>query len=487
MRPASPQPDLQQSSSSSSSVSSIATRTDDSTFVKNRKGTSRSEEASDDRKFSWTKETKDGFVGFILPFISSGKKLSREDVKNICAEAKRIGLPLEILDRLFEQQSDYYKQKKQESTCRQKYKNKDFEDIDDIDESENILAYFTRMAILKEGGHLPKLNTEAIESFVETASSSVVSEDIEVDLDVGYVKKSLDLSYDEAYANSWEEGEDVESNASTTIQGRNRYERKEDQEHDDNIFGSLIIGETLPRRVTFALDSDGEDDNDKANKKEKMARQERKQEEKKDEQGDHKTPSSSRRYKRDWNVCRRRRRDVWHYGYAQDLDEWKLKNNMALWHFKPDNESVFARATSCHSGSNAPCAQDDSAGLSQLNPPTHISGQVAVQNLFASKQERLRRRKEKDERRHVPVGFSFKTKPWQLAFKERCKANPGYIGVQQYSLLDSTGINLSPDPRDRDPWESRDVRQHFLHDQSISFSRNWFGKLPQTDIMHNQV
>jgi hypothetical protein len=238
--------------------------------------------------------------------------------------------------------------------------------------------------------------------------------------------------------------------------------------------------------VTFALDSDAEqEEDDYHDEKEKKASTKRskgdnkKQEEKKEDDGNA-VPQlegrASHRQRQDWTVCRRRR-SIWHYGYEHDLDEWKMKRDMALWQFNSSNtDSVFYRATACHSRDNAACADDNCAGSKLTRPPPRISGQGAVRDLFARKQERLQRRKEKNERRHVPEGLVPAPKPWQLAFKERCKSNPGYIGIEQYSLLDSTGTSVSPDSRDLHPWETRDVRQYFLHERSISLSRNWFGK-----------
>ena len=501
MRTESPQPDLQKSSSSSSSVVTPSPRADYGVFFSGGEkegGTATQKHGNkpDNQAFRLNKQTQDGFVGFILPFLSSGKKLSRKDIEVIGNEAKRIGLPLDILKRLFEEHGEYCKQEKQEVTNLQKYRSKEFEDIEDVDESENILAYFSRMATLKEGGHLPKFNTEALESFVET-NSSIVSEDVEVDLDVGYVKKSLDLSYDDAYnihgSDSWDEAypHEVNSDVSTTIQGRNRYEPGE-PDPEASMFGHLLEEDVSPRRVTFALDSDGENEEHRP-----MKRSERKapssniqEEEKKDEEErkESKPPSrpshSHRGDRRDWTVCRRRR-SIWHYGYEKDLDEWKLKRDMASWQFKPNNnaDSVFSRATSCHSGGNSTCNEDNCAGP-LTRPPPHISGQDAVRDLFAKKQERLDRRRERNQRLHLPDELEEAPKPWQLAYKERCKACPGYIGVEQYSLLDSTGVPVTPDPHDLVPWENRDVRQHFLHEQSISFSRNWFGKYSSTCVTH---
>lgn len=430
-----------------------------------------------------SREIQDRFVSFIFPYISRGKQLCEEDLRLICSEAERIGLPLEVLDRLFEDHCEHYKQQKQEANSLTTYKKKLREAMEEVDESDNIQAYFSRMASLKEGGHLPKLNTEAFESFVEN-DTSVKSDEVEIDLDVGYINRSLDLSLDQSSIDTHGSLDDFEPfhDIQTAFEGGLRYESAEKDQRDE-VTESLIAETSSSRRVTFALDSDEEQDSYKKDK-ERTESNNNKEEEKKEETERKKRPSShssrSRdgsypKYRNDWTVCSRKR-NMWHYGYGKELDEWKLKRDMALWQSQPKKKNIaLSRATSCHSGGDPSCVDKHCvSGFSLLRPPPPLTGQGAVQDMIAKAQRRARQRQKRNQRRRVPENFATAPRPWQMKYKERCRAHSGHIGVDQYSLL--AAISQSPDPRDGVPWESRDVRQHFLHDQSLAFSRNWFGK-----------
>ena len=108
--------------------------------------------------------------------------------------------------------------------------------------------------------------------------------------------------------------------------------------------------------------------------------------------------------------------------------------------------------------------------------PPRLQGMTAVRNMMKQTEERRKRRQERNQVRHVPDELAGAPKPWQLPYRERCKAAPGYMGVDQFSLMQTAAAMHTFDARDLVPWEIRDVRQHFLHDQSITLSRNWFGK-----------
>jgi len=61
---------------------------------------------------------------------------------------------------------------------------------------------------------------------------------------------------------------------------------------------------------------------------------------------------------------------------------------------------------------------------------------------------------------------------------EDCTSNhPGYFNVDFYSLYDATVVIGEPHAFDSVPWEYRDVKQRFLYEKSIQFSRNWFGEI----------
>jgi hypothetical protein len=72
------------------------------------------------------------------------------------------------------------------------------------------------------------------------------------------------------------------------------------------------------------------------------------------------------------------------------------------------------------------------------------------------------------------------TRPWKLSYKERTKAHSGYFKVDVYSVYEAASTDYTPHELDYTPWEHRGVQQRFLHEQSIGFSRNWFGVAVRT-------
>jgi len=76
--------------------------------------------------------------------------------------------------------------------------------------------------------------------------------------------------------------------------------------------------------------------------------------------------------------------------------------------------------------------------------------------------------------------FPLTRKTCKLSYSRRVKPHTGYLDVDVYSLQECAvgDRNLR---MDETPWELRNVRQRFLHERSLSFSRNWFGQLVKTD------
>ena len=66
---------------------------------------------------------------------------------------------------------------------------------------------------------------------------------------------------------------------------------------------------------------------------------------------------------------------------------------------------------------------------------------------------------------------------WKLSYRERTKNHPGYFEVNLYSLKEMSVPVTFPHILDSVPWEDREVKQRFLHEHSVAFSRNWFGVL----------
>lgn len=69
------------------------------------------------------------------------------------------------------------------------------------------------------------------------------------------------------------------------------------------------------------------------------------------------------------------------------------------------------------------------------------------------------------------------TSVWKETYVVRTAAHPGYLDVHINSLYAATSCCGERNPRDSLPWESRHVKQRFLHEQSVSFCKNWFGIL----------
>ena len=65
---------------------------------------------------------------------------------------------------------------------------------------------------------------------------------------------------------------------------------------------------------------------------------------------------------------------------------------------------------------------------------------------------------------------------YRRSYQERTREHSGYFDIDFYSLSDATAINQEAHRLDEESWEDRDVKQRFLHEKSISFSRNWFGE-----------
>ncbi|MGK3755160.1 MAG: hypothetical protein ACI8RD_007469 [Bacillariaceae sp.] len=76
--------------------------------------------------------------------------------------------------------------------------------------------------------------------------------------------------------------------------------------------------------------------------------------------------------------------------------------------------------------------------------------------------------------------FPFARENCKLSYKRRTKPHVGYFSVDVNSLQESAAFGGEDLPQDETPWELRYVRQRFLHERSLTFSRNWFGNLVNT-------
>ena len=77
--------------------------------------------------------------------------------------------------------------------------------------------------------------------------------------------------------------------------------------------------------------------------------------------------------------------------------------------------------------------------------------------------------------------FPLARKKCKLSYNRRVKLHTGYFDVDIYSLQESAAFGEENLFKDETPWELRHVRQRFLHERSLTFSRNWFGDLVKTN------
>ena len=103
--------------------------------------------------------------------------------------------------------------------------------------------------------------------------------------------------------------------------------------------------------------------------------------------------------------------------------------------------------------------------------PGHLGGVAAA----AAIAKRSPRKKFVSRRRH---DVRHSRRPiWHQSYEERTRGHAGYFSVDFYSLSDSTAmVNQESHRLDDVPWEHRGVKQRFLYEKSISFTRNWFGR-----------
>lgn len=425
---------------------------------------------------SWSTREQEHFIELILPHIN-GKCLTEEEVQLIRAEAEQANLPPECVDRLIEENNQRHQ------PIPLKRQNADFETIEDVDESDNILAYFSRMNTLKQGGHFPQLNTDAISDFVEH-ESTFTNESIEVDLDVGYVNTTFNLDHSAILHedSSWVDSDNDDAlgiSMSTAIGGHtNRYapyQPKSKSKRDKDAFASLLVG---ARSAETDLDEETETTERTrydVDLNEPMPSMEETSTSFADTQADSDwapAPTDSN----DWAPATKLRRRTYRYGYERDLEEWRKKRDIALW--QPKEGSNTSSLFSCQAMAESVVAEELNGLLwGGSKRPPRLRGITAVRKLVQETGERKKRQQERNQLRHVPIKHEKATRPWQLAYRERCKPFTGYIGIDQYSLMQTAAAVRPMDSRDQTPWETRDVRQHFLNDQSISLSRNWFGRL----------
>ena len=146
-RAESPQPDLDTTSSASVSTASKAEsplhRISDGRSIGRSSKSSFCEDdpilcERSDVGVDWSREEQEQFISYLL-LHTEGKQLSGEEIQLIRSEVQKAGLPMECVDRLIEENDRHNQQQEQLLNMHTKDV---FEAIEDVDESDNILAYF---------------------------------------------------------------------------------------------------------------------------------------------------------------------------------------------------------------------------------------------------------------------------------------------------------------------------------------------------------
>ena len=345
------------------------------------------------------------------------------------------------------------------------HKNKRFDFIQEVDESENISAYFSRMAILKKGGHLPSFNTQAMASFEEKMNLDDNEDCVEVDIDVGFVQKALAPVFSNGH-NSWDDDEPGELSRYVSIEegekdgARKRFPKNTllETTSDEDVFSKLTDHDTSGNAASDPPTSktssyDGREDESIVESIHAPILVE---------------SSSS--------------------GLAAILDE-QFDADPA-----PLGMTMFRESASYESGNNEWLRKHDLATRKTQQPTkswlTRTASELqsklsfvavekpkAINGVAAAKKLSMRTTRIRGGRRRNPIPS---TGAWKLSYKERTKGHPGYFDVDFFSLFECSAVGpFQPHRLDDAPWEGRDTRQHFLHDRSISLSKNWFGTCTQ--------
>ena len=374
------------------------------------------------------------------------------------------------------------------------HRSKHFDFIEEVDESENAEAFISRMATLKKGGHLPNLNTDVLGSFIKEKLREEDADAIEVDLDVGFVQKSLAPIFSDEHG-TWDELDSNHNSYDASVEGRDRYACKQhsasslEEENaglesassthfhapgrnsrddlsqnggtslsEQNASGSLHI----PSSKTSSSFADRDDETYTYSSKVPLP-----------------LISSSMNGSENGHVSARSREEETNAFDDEALDEFPVNNHQQYVPYKEGsydsdhNEWMRKRDFATRK------TQDPNSWITRTtsnisNKFSFVTGEapMTINGVDAAKRLSIKTLKTRASRHRIPG-----TNAWKLSYKDRCKDHPGYFDVDYYSLFESSDVSRTqPHPFDFAPWELRDVRQHFLQDHSLSFSKNWFGK-----------
>jgi len=136
-------------------------------------------------------------------------------------------------------------------------------------------------------------------------------------------------------------------------------------------------------------------------------------------------------------------------GYDEDV--WQRRSAMATYGWG------WEEATWLSPKNSKPIAKLSGAGIDGV-----VGSRVASDSMFHKK------------------AFPIARMNCKLSYNRRVKSHEGYFDVDVYSLQESATHGEKNVHKDETPWELRYVRQRFLYERSLTFSRNWFGDLVKT-------
>lgn len=365
------------------------------------------------------------FIEAVAPLLKESQPSAVEEAQ-IRQAAQKAGVPLELVDKLVGNsvQTATDDEDNFNNVCNE------YDEIEDVDENEAIDAFLHRFTALKQGGHFPDGSLEALGPLGQLSPEN--DEAVEIDVAHGFVRKDLApcLSDDKPW---WQNGdatrdaEEKDSNASARYESLATVVSRQIRESEFKLADTPKELLHLSRGGRY----DSAEDWDLAF----GANRER--------------VSKSSSQPKDSLLGNEATTDA--FTFYQELesrfsnnDEWIMKLSMANWG-NPFKKNWLTRSV-------------------RIGRPKPING-VAAAGALTRRSLGTSRRRNCGGPRH-----------WKRSYKQRTRNHPGYFNVDVYSLYETSLVARPPHPLDYIPWENRDVRQRFLHEQSITFCRNWFGK-----------
>ena len=377
----------------------------------------------------------------LIANVVHGEKLSIIEAAQIRQAAQLANISLNLVDEFLE-----YAEGQQPEMLEVPTKSSDewtsdskFDEIEELDENEAISAFLYRFSALKKGGHLPFADVRGLGEFALPQPNSN-EEAVEVDVDYGYVNKQLFSSAREENEEEWwREGSGSPKELPSRKKGGNNLSSPgkdnegQPNEHEQSEAAVEAVDLTeVDEAVIFGPNAEARKVELSKAKVEVV------------------TPKRKARDSKPTNLSVKTKGagisnvPSFIFENGEDRGVWLRRNAIASYGSGWDKHKSWLSPRS-------------SANLIQPKP---IDGVAAAENL----------RKFAFGKRMLPL-----MRPWRLSYEERTREHPGFLRVNVYSLYDAVAVDAVPHELDFTPWEHRSVQQRFLHEQSIGFSRNWFG------------